>query len=717
LQWQRLPAGGNTWVNLTDQPPYSGTATAKLTVAAVNSAMTGDQFRCVISNSFGSVTSTPAGLIVALPCLIQTIAGTAGITGSMDGPAASATFNFINGIGADSDGDIYVSDTNNDTVRKITPAGIVSTIAGTAGVSGNTNNPVGTNALLNSPTGVSWDATTGNVYVLDSGNNNIRKISPTGAVSLLAGSSSGMSGYTDSPTGTAALFKSPADLSIDAAGNLYVADQGNNVIRMITPAGAVTTLAGSGAAGSADNTGTAASFNGPGGIGIDAAGNLYVADGGNNTIRKITMPGVVVTTIAGSPGAAGNADGLTGADARFNSPGDVQPDAFGNVYVIDCNNVTLREILASGPVITVAGDVGDSGSTDGVGAGALFVGPGSLILEPGGTLAIADTIGNTVRRATQLIAPSVQISPGAPTVLSPNSVVFTATVSGAPAPTIQWQRLPAGGTNWINLTNNATYSGTTTPTLTIIATTPAMNGDQFRCVISNAAGTATSAPAALTVQFPPQFTSAGTAAFVIGEPGAFTVTAAASPQASFSVTGLPVWAALDPGSGVLSGTPPNAVGAPFTVTVTASNGLAPATSQNLTLVVVAGQTFATWQAANFTPSQLANPTISGPTVVLGPDNSPNLLKYALGVAAFAAVPAGGQTVGANGANYSFTYLRPAAITDLIYTVQESTDLVNWTNVGVTQQVIATDATGMQTWQGLYTTTATAVFFRLMVTQP
>ncbi len=705
LQWQRLPAGGNTWVNLSDHAPYSGTATTTLTVAAVNSGMSGDRFRCMVSNSFGSVTSTPVGLIVALPCLIQTIAGIANTAGAVDGPGASATFNFPNGIGADSSGNLYVGDMYNNLVRKITPAGIVSSIAG---------NPT---TQFNGPAGVAWDATTGNVYVLDSGHNNIRAITPAGVVSLLAGSSSGTSGYTDSPTGTDALFFFPADLSIDAAGNLYVVDQGNSVIRMITPAGAVTTLAGSGKVGSTDGTGTAASFNQPGGIGIDPAGNLYIADNSNETIRKIAMPGAVVTTIAGSPGAVGSTDGVTGAEARFNSPGDVQPDAFGNIYVIDSGNDTLREILSSGAVITVAGVAGKTGAADGVGPAALFEGPGSIILEPGGTFAIADTFGNTIRRATQLVAPSVQIGPGAPTVLSPNSIVFTALVSGTPAPAIQWQRLPAGGANWINLTNNATYGGSTTTTLTVLATTPAMDGDQFRCVITNAAGTATSQPAALTVQFPPQFTSAGTAAFVTGQPGAFTFTATGSPTASFNATGLPAWAAFDPSSGVLSGTPPDTVGSPFTITVSASNGIAPPASQSFTLVVVPGQTFANWQTVNFTSNQIADPTISGPTVVLGPDNATNLLKYALGVAAFSAVPAGGQTATTGPTGFKFTYARPAANTDLTYTVQESTDLKNWTSVGVTQQVIATDATGMQTWQGLFTSTAPAVFFRLLVTQP
>jgi sugar lactone lactonase YvrE/uncharacterized Zn-binding protein involved in type VI secretion len=712
LQWQRLPVGGSGWVALSDNATYGGTATATLTVAGVTAAMTGDQFRCTLSNPFGSVTSSPAGLIVALPCLIQTLAGIPGSTGSANGAALGATFNFPNGIAEDPAGNIYIGDMSNDTIRKISAAGIVSTFAGATGATGTTNSTIGTSSRFNGPAGIATDAA-GNVYVADYNNNEVRKITPAGAVSLLAGSSSGRSGSTNS-TGSNARFKGPADLAVDSAGNVYVADQTNNLIRKITPAGVVTTLAGSGAAGSADGTGTKASFNQPGGIGIDAAGNLYVADSYNHTIRKVTPAGVV-TTLAGSPGVAGSADGLTGPAARFDFPGDVQPDALGNVYVIDSNNNTLREILATGPVITVAGVAGTTGSTDGIGPAALFNGPGSIILEPAGTLALADTTSNTVRRATQLVAPQVLITPGVLTLIATNNAVFSASVTGVPAPSCQWQRLPAGGGVWVNLSDNATYSGSATGTLTVVGVTAAMNGDQFQCVVTNAAGTATSTPATLTVQVPPQITSAAGAAFLIGQPGSFTVTATGNPAPTFSASGLPAWASLDPVSGLLTGTPPDGGGAPFALTVVASNGVAPAATLNFTLVVQ--DTFAAWQATNFTTAQLANPAVSSPSAVLGPDNSPNLLKYALGLSPTATVLASSQTVTASGTTYNFTYSRPAAVTDVTYTVQQSTDLQNWTSTGVTLQLLSTDATGMQTWQGQYTTTASAVFFRLLVTQP
>ncbi len=712
FQWQRLPVGASTWGSLTDNATYSGSTTATLSVAGVTSAMTGDQFRCTLGNPFGSVTSAPAGLIVALPCLVQTIAGVAGAKGSTNGAALSATFNFLNGIAEDTNGNIYLGDMSNDTIRKLTAAGIVSTFAGATGVTGRNNSTIGTSSQFNGPAGVATDAA-GNIYVADFYNNEIRKITPAGAVSLLAGSSSGRSGSGNN-TGTSARFKGPADLAVDPAGNLYVADQTNNLIRKITPAGVVTTLAGSGAAGSADGTGTKASFNQPGGLGLDPAGNLFVADSYNHTIRKITPAGAV-TTVAGSPGTTGSADGLTGAAARFNYPGDVQPDAFGNVYVVDSNNHTLREILASGPVITVAGVAGTAGTTDGVGPAALFNGPGSIVLEPGGTLALADTNNNTLRRVTQIAVPQVRITPGVLTLTAANNAEFSTTLAGFPAPACQWQWRPAGGSAWINLTDDGTYSGSATGTLTVVGVTLAMSGDQFQCVATNVAGTATSAPATLTVQVAPQITSTAGANFLVGQPGSFTVTATGTPTATFSAGGLPAWASLDPASGLLAGTPPNGAGSPFAVTIFASNGAVPNAIQNFTLVVQ--DTFAAWQAANFTAAQLANPAVSSPTAVLGPDNTPNLLKYALGLPPTAAVLAGSQTVAASGTTYSFIYKRPAAVTDVTYVVQQSSDLQSWTSAGVTQQLLSTDAAGIQTWQAQSTTTATAVFFRLLVTQP
>jgi sugar lactone lactonase YvrE len=264
-------------------------------------------------------------------CFLSMVTTLAGSTlGSADG--ALAQFNTPTGVAVDAAGNVYVADQGNHRIRKITPAGIVTTLAGsTAGFADGT----GTAAQFDSPDGVAVD-TAGNVYVADLGNHRIRKITPASVVTTLAGS--GAPGSADG-TGAAAQFNFPAGVAVDSAGNVYVADTSNQVIRKITPAGVVTTLAGSGA-GSLNGTGAAAQFNLPRGVAVDAAGNLYVADQGNHLIRKISPAGVV-DVVAGS--TAGIADG-TGPAAQFNNPRGVAVDTAGNLYVADRNNHLIRKI-------------------------------------------------------------------------------------------------------------------------------------------------------------------------------------------------------------------------------------------------------------------------------------------------------------------------------------------------------------------------------------
>jgi serine/threonine protein kinase, bacterial len=275
--------------------------------------------------------------------LVSTFAGSPGISGSANG-LDTATFFKPFGVATDVSGNVYVADAGNNKIRKISPAGVVSNFAGT----GNAGSADGTDtATFNSPLGVALDKS-GNVYVADNGNNLIRKISPAGVVSTLAGTT--IAG-ADNGAGKAATFNSPESLAVDAAGNVYVADYGNNLIRKITPAGTVSTLAGSGTAGSANGTGMAASFNSPFGIAVDAAGNVYVADSGNNLIRKITASGTV-STFAGN-GVKG-ANDAAGTAASFNTPAGIAIDAAGNLYVADENNNLIRKITLSGGVTTIA---------------------------------------------------------------------------------------------------------------------------------------------------------------------------------------------------------------------------------------------------------------------------------------------------------------------------------------------------------------------------
>ena len=270
--------------------------------------------------------------------VVTTLAGLAGSSGSTDGTGSAARFNFPTSVAVDTAGNVFVADSSNHTIRKVTSAGVVTTLAGLAGSSGSTDG-TGSAARFNFPYGVAVD-TTGNVFVADTGNHTIRKVTSAGVVTTLAGLA-GSSGSTDG-TGSAARFNSPYGVAVDTTGNVFVADtDGNHTIRKVTSAGVVTTLAGlAGSSGSTDGTGSAARFNIPWGVSVDSAGNVFVADTGNNTIRKVTSAGVV-TTLAGLAGSSGSTDG-TGSAARFGSPKGVAVDTAGNVFVADSSNHTIR---------------------------------------------------------------------------------------------------------------------------------------------------------------------------------------------------------------------------------------------------------------------------------------------------------------------------------------------------------------------------------------
>ena len=254
---------------------------------------------CTVTSGSGSgvmANVTTVGVTCVDNPILALLAGSlGGGSGSADGTGAAARFASPSGVAVDSAGTVYVADGGNSTIRKITAGGVVTTLAGTAGALGSIDG-TGAAARFSSPTGIAVDSA-GTVYVADTGNSRIRKITAAGVVTTLAGSPGG-SGSTDG-TGAAARFYFPMGIAVDSAGTVYVADTGNSTIREITPAGVVTTLAGTaGATGSADGTGAAASFSSPSGVAVDSAGNLYVADRANSTIREIAPAGVV-TTLAG----------------------------------------------------------------------------------------------------------------------------------------------------------------------------------------------------------------------------------------------------------------------------------------------------------------------------------------------------------------------------------------------------------------------------------
>lgn len=384
---------------------------------------------------------------------VTTLAGLAGFSGTNDGVGAAARFNNPFGIALDSAGNIYVSDFGNNTIRKILPSGVVTTFAGSPGKGASTNGAANI-ARFNAPTGIAFDSSN-NLYVADSDNNQIRMITPAGVVSLFAGSKAGNSG-TNNGTGPSALFDFPTGVAVGPDGNIYVADDRNDAIRKITPNAVVTTLAGlAQSSGNANGTNSTARFSSPVGLVVDAFTNLYVTDTGNDTIRLVTAAGVVttplgtagtsgsldatgqsalfnvpigitvdqntnlfvtedgnntireanaalaVTTFAGVAGGSGSTD-ANGSFARFNNPSGVAVDASQNAYVTDLGNDTVRKITPAGDVSTFAGTAGNVGTNDAVGAAASFRQPGGLTVDNNGNVFVADTQNNTIREITPL---------------------------------------------------------------------------------------------------------------------------------------------------------------------------------------------------------------------------------------------------------------------------------------------------------------------------
>jgi sugar lactone lactonase YvrE len=371
---------------------------------------------------------------------------------------------------------------SNNAIREVTPGGVVTT-------------PYGRSFGFNTPNGIALDPSNNqnNLYVADTGNNDILKISG-GAVSSF---SSGV-------------YNSPESVAVDTAGNVYVADTGNNAIRKITSAGVASTLAGQpGTAGFADgNATTTALFNAPSAVAVDGSGNVYVADFGNSVIRKIS--GGMVSTVAGQAGVGGYLDG-PGATALFNTPSGVTVDAAGNIYVTDClvpalatnagGNDLVRRISPAGVVSTLAGQAGNVGSADGTGTAAQFYSVQALALNQAtGTFYFADTYNDTIRLGTILPLPTLSLTATQPvaTVFGPVPGVFTVTRTGGdPTVSVTADYASAGASTAIASTDYPILPGTVTipagATTATIAVNPiedgqATNGAMLQLMLNPSVG-------------------------------------------------------------------------------------------------------------------------------------------------------------------------------------------------------------------------------------
>jgi IPT/TIG domain/NHL repeat len=342
-----------TQLNITI-PPAAGTGNIKITVAG---------------NSAQSTTFTFIDTIV-----VSTIAGSA--QGFADGIGTAARFDGIIGISIDQNGNLYVADRDNDKIRKITPSGVVTSLLVNSG-------------QIDDPRDVVLDAT-GNVYVASG--SKILKISSTGVISTLAGDD--LSGNSDG-IGTTARFYNIFGIDIDQNNNIYVADGFNNNIRKISPTGVVTTVAGSGTAGFVDGTTANAQFNYPRDVAVGLDGTLYVSDYGNNRVRKISTSGIV-STIAGNE-TLGFADGQ-GTNAIFRGIAQIEIDINNNLYIADYGNHKVRKISPNGNVITIAG-IG-VGYVDGDASIAKFSVNEGIAVDNNGNLYVSDRLNNKIRKIT-----------------------------------------------------------------------------------------------------------------------------------------------------------------------------------------------------------------------------------------------------------------------------------------------------------------------------
>jgi len=518
-QWQESTDGGYSWTNLADGNGLNGSATSTLGLTAVATSLSGVQFRALVSNAAGSQTSTPVTMAVFSQPTADTVtfdfsavAGSYLADGSANGIGAAAQFSQPSAIGADAAGNLYVVDGGDsaNSVRKIAPDGTVTTLAGTPGLSGYLDGPAAS-ALFGSIGGIAVDPA-GDVYVSDNGSMTIRKISALGTVTTIAGTPF-LAGYQDG-IGKTAEFSSPKGLALDSSGNLFVADSLNYVVRKVTPGGAVTTFAGNGSAGSSD--GIPGQFSVIYGLAIDQAGNVYVADYGNATIRKIT-PGGNVVTLAGTTGVLGHVDGA-GAAAEFGFLSQLASDGAGNLYATDSyagqntgfNYASVRMITAAGVVTTLTGLVGNtvhssSSYGNGIASTALFAGPAGVAVDPAGNLYVTDDGFVAKGFPTPIgpipIMPVIVTQPTTQTLTAGSSGTLSVLATGEPAFAYQW------------LFDGSPIAGANAPSLTLsqVGTTQA---GAYSVEVMDGAGMATSASVDVAVTSAARLTNLSARAWI-----------------------------------------------------------------------------------------------------------------------------------------------------------------------------------------------------------
>jgi uncharacterized protein (TIGR03437 family) len=328
---------------------------------------------------------------------ISTFAGNGTFSYSGDGgPAIQAQLNTPQGVAADAAGNLYIADTLNNVVRKVSPNGTISNYAGNGGAGNSGDGSAATSAQLHGPQGLAAD-TFGNLYIADTMNAKVRKVSASGVIATVAGSGTPGSGG-DGGAAASAQLNLPIGVAVDSSGNLYIADFGNSRVRKVSASGAIGTVAGNGSFGYSGDGGPAvkAQLNGPQGVAVDAAGNLYIADTENNLIREVTAGGLIAS-VAGNGVAGYSGDGGQATSAQVGNPVGLAVDAAGNIFTLDASN-RVRQVYPNGLIATIAGNGSRGYSGDGgLATQAQLNAPSAIALGSNGNLYVADMANNAVR--------------------------------------------------------------------------------------------------------------------------------------------------------------------------------------------------------------------------------------------------------------------------------------------------------------------------------
>ncbi len=491
------------------------------------------------------------------------------------GPATNAQLGVPLGIVVDSAGNLYVSDADNNVVRKITPGGVITTVAGNGGGTPGYTGDGGpaTNATLSGPAGLAIDAS-GNLFIADMNNSVVRKVSAGGTITTVAGKSScGYSG--DGGLATNALLCNPWGLALDTAGNLYIADSGNNLVRKVAAGGTITTVAGTRTAGYSGDGGlaTLAQLSSPTGVAVSAGGTVYIADYLNNRIRAVTPTGMITTVAGGGTVVPGDGGPATAAQLAY--PAGVWVDAAGNLYIAETNSGLIRQVGGTGTITTIAGNTtfatalysGDGGPASGAAVGS----PQAVTMDAGGNVYLADVQHDVIRMLTPAGSHAVlginvthgTFSSGQLGAVY-NVVVNNATNAAAANGTVTVsESIPAGltltslsGTGWSCAGNTCTRNdplnpGASYPPITaLVSVAPNAPGEVVNLVSVSGGGAPPASASDVTLIFPPcSYTINPGSATAPGAGGNGSVTLTAAIGCPWSVASNAPWLTIVSGGG------------------------------------------------------------------------------------------------------------------------------------------------------------------------